>query len=121
LVIYSERQPIFQVKEFNVNSLRMMFIGLTVLSAASTRTVAQVAKDAGTGVHISEIFEGDAPHRPCGCIAQAWSVAEILRVYLEDVRDLRPSCDLVAAEPQSKKRLMDLGLAPQEHLYGRGS
>jgi predicted glycogen debranching enzyme len=35
--------------------------------------------------HISEIFEGDAPHRPCGCIAQAWSVAEILRVYFEDV------------------------------------
>jgi glycogen debranching enzyme len=21
--------------------------------------------------HISEIFEGDAHHRPCGCIAQA--------------------------------------------------
>jgi predicted glycogen debranching enzyme len=28
---------------------------------------------------ISEILEGDAPHRPCGCISQAWSVAEILR------------------------------------------
>jgi len=46
--------------------------------------------EAGLG-HISEIFEGDAPHRPCGCIAQAWSVAEILRVYLEDVRGLRPN------------------------------
>ena len=33
-----------------MNSLRMMLIGLTILSAASTRTVAQVAKDAGTGV-----------------------------------------------------------------------
>jgi cytochrome c oxidase subunit 2 len=41
---------IFQAKVFNVNSLRMMLIGLTILSAASTRTVAQVAKDAGTGV-----------------------------------------------------------------------
>ena len=29
---------------------------------------------------ISEIFDGDAPHKPRGCIAQAWSVAEILRV-----------------------------------------
>jgi predicted glycogen debranching enzyme len=29
---------------------------------------------------ISEIFDGDAPHLPRGCIAQAWSVAEILRV-----------------------------------------
>ena len=32
-----------------MNSLRMMLIGLTILSAASARTVAQVAKDAGTG------------------------------------------------------------------------
>jgi predicted glycogen debranching enzyme len=46
--------------------------------------------EAGLG-HVSEIFEGDAPHRPCGCIAQAWSVAEILRVYFEDVRGLRPN------------------------------
>jgi predicted glycogen debranching enzyme len=46
--------------------------------------------EAGLG-HVSEIFEGDAPHRPCGCIAQAWSVAEILRVYVEDVRGLRPN------------------------------
>ena len=28
---------------------------------------------------ISEIFDGDPPHAPRGCIAQAWSVAEILR------------------------------------------
>lgn len=40
---------IFQAKEFNVNSLRMMFIGLTLLSAASARTAGQAAKDAGTG------------------------------------------------------------------------
>lgn len=44
--------------------------------------------DAGLG-HISEIFEGDAPHRPCGCIAQAWSVAEVLRAYIEDVKGIR--------------------------------
>jgi len=30
---------------------------------------------------IAEIFEGDPPHAPCGCIAQAWSVAEILRAW----------------------------------------
>jgi len=35
---------------------------------------------AGRGVgQIPEIFDGDAPHAPRGCIAQAWSVAEILR------------------------------------------
>ena len=31
---------------------------------------------------ISEVFEGDAPHAARGCIAQAWSVAEVLRVWL---------------------------------------
>jgi predicted glycogen debranching enzyme len=45
---------------------------------------------AGLG-HISEIFDGDSPHRPCGCIAQAWSVAEILRAYTEDVKGMTPS------------------------------
>ncbi len=28
---------------------------------------------------IPELFDGDAPHRPRGCVAQAWSVAELLR------------------------------------------
>jgi predicted glycogen debranching enzyme len=45
--------------------------------------------DAGLG-HISEIFEGDAPHRPVGCIAQAWSVAEILRATVEDIYEIGP-------------------------------
>jgi predicted glycogen debranching enzyme len=30
---------------------------------------------------ISEIFDGDAPHKPKGCLAQAWSVAELIRAY----------------------------------------
>lgn len=30
---------------------------------------------------ISEIFDGDAPFKPRGCIAQAWSVAELLRAW----------------------------------------
>jgi glycogen debranching enzyme len=34
---------------------------------------------------ISEIFDGDAPHTPRGCYAQAWSVGEILRAYTEDI------------------------------------
>lgn len=32
---------------------------------------------------ISEIFDGDPPFTPRGCIAQAWSVAELLRVWQE--------------------------------------
>jgi predicted glycogen debranching enzyme len=38
------------------------------------------AQSRGTG-QIPEIFDGDPPHEPRGCFAQAWSVAEILRVY----------------------------------------
>jgi len=29
---------------------------------------------------VSEIFDADKPHHPRGCVAQAWGVAEILRV-----------------------------------------
>ncbi|NET48528.1 MAG: glycogen debranching protein [Merismopedia sp. SIO2A8] len=36
--------------------------------------------DAGLG-SVSEIFDGDAPFQPRGCFAQAWGVAEILRVW----------------------------------------
>jgi len=32
---------------------------------------------------VSEIFDGDAPHHPRGCVAQAWGVAELLRVIKE--------------------------------------
>ncbi len=35
--------------------------------------------EAGIG-QISEIFDADAPFKPRGCFAQAWSVAEVLRV-----------------------------------------
>jgi glycogen debranching enzyme len=30
---------------------------------------------------IAEIFDGDAPFTPRGTIAQAWSVAEVLRTW----------------------------------------
>jgi predicted glycogen debranching enzyme len=40
--------------------------------------------EAGLGT-VSEIFDGEAPHHPGGCIAQAWSVAELLRAACEDV------------------------------------
>jgi predicted glycogen debranching enzyme len=31
---------------------------------------------------ISEIFDGNSPFKPRGCIAQAWSVAEVLRCWI---------------------------------------
>jgi len=41
---------------------------------------AQHLTEAGIG-HVSEVFDGDPPHRPGGTIAQAWSTAELLRAY----------------------------------------
>lgn len=40
--------------------------------------------EAGVG-QISEIFDGDTPYQPRGCIAQAWSVGELLRALVEDI------------------------------------
>jgi predicted glycogen debranching enzyme len=38
--------------------------------------------EAGVG-SISEIFDAEAPYAPRGCIAQAWSVAEVLRAWVK--------------------------------------
>ena len=46
---------------------------------------------------ISEVFDGDPPHQPGGCIAQAWSVAEVLRTYLEDALGQKPPFTVTSA------------------------
>ena len=43
------------------------------------RAFAAHLDEAGLG-YVSEVFDGDAPHRPGGAVAQAWSVAELLRI-----------------------------------------
>ena len=47
--------------------------------------LAGVVENLNTGCigHISENADGDAPHRQKGCTAQAWSVSELLRVWLK--------------------------------------
>lgn len=45
---------------------------------------------AGLG-HISEVFDGDAPHAPGGCPFQAWSVAELLRLWESVLGDGTPA------------------------------
>jgi glycogen debranching enzyme len=42
-------------------------------------------KEAGIG-QISEIFDAERPHPPRGCFAQAWSVAEVLRILSKNNR-----------------------------------
>ena len=54
--------------------------------------------ESGLGT-ISEVFDGDMPHEPRGCIAQAWSVAEVLRVLREE---LGPSAPLQTARVPEK-------------------
>jgi predicted glycogen debranching enzyme len=44
---------------------------------------------AGLGT-VTEIFDCEPPNEPRGCIAQAWSVAEPLRAYVEDVLQVKP-------------------------------
>jgi len=39
---------------------------------------------------LSEIFDGDAPFTPRGCIAQAWTVAEVLRAWKEITNGNKP-------------------------------
>lgn len=61
--------------------------------------------DAGLG-QISEIFDGDPPHLPRGCFAQAWSVAEILRALCEDIDQIRPSNNAkLPAQPEQESYL----------------
>ncbi len=38
--------------------------------------------ESGLGT-ISEVFDAEAPHAPRGCVAQAWSVAEVLRCWVK--------------------------------------
>jgi predicted glycogen debranching enzyme len=40
-------------------------------------------ESAGCVGNIAEIYEAQPPHRPVGCFAQAWSVAEVLRLAAE--------------------------------------
>jgi glycogen debranching enzyme len=48
---------------------------------------------------IPEVFDGDAPHRPGGCMAQAWSVAELLRASVANAHETKPLRSRAADEP----------------------
>ncbi|MGB9902372.1 amylo-alpha-1,6-glucosidase [Methanothrix sp.] len=41
---------------------------------------------------IAEVYDGDPPHRPNGCISQAWSVAEVIRAFLEARTGIERRC-----------------------------
>jgi predicted glycogen debranching enzyme len=53
---------------------------------------------------VSELFWGNAPHWPRGCIAHACAVGEILRAYYEDVLGRNPGRQLTTQEPTLRNR-----------------
>ncbi len=55
-----------------------------VLSRSFLEPMARQLEARGLGT-LGEIFDGDPPFAPRGCIAQAWTVAEVLRAWAETV------------------------------------
>jgi predicted glycogen debranching enzyme len=49
---------------------------------------------------INEIYDGDTPYAPRGSITQAWSVAEILRSWVEDIEKITPEYETVFTSPK---------------------
>jgi predicted glycogen debranching enzyme len=47
---------------------------------------------------LGEVFDGDAPFTPRGCIAQAWTVAELLRAWRTTLAGLKDGSKLVARD-----------------------
>jgi predicted glycogen debranching enzyme len=57
---------------------------------------------------INEIYDGDPPYMQQGCIAQAWSVAEPLRAYIEDVLQVRPKFEKQFVASQRRARIINI-------------
>jgi glycogen debranching enzyme len=49
---------------------------------------------------IYEIFDGDPIYAPRGCITQAWSVAELLRSWVEDIENIKPKYENIFVSPK---------------------
>lgn len=60
--------------------------GRTPRAKAEAREMLEALAAHVCGTHsldgISELFDGESPHTPRGCISQAWSVAEVLRAWM---------------------------------------
>jgi|SRR5271165_58401 len=66
------------------------------------------------GLHTSCAVEASnlkGDQLPRGCIAQAWSVAEILRAYVEDVKNISPEPTIESQPTQASAQLKDRSAA----------
>lgn len=50
---------------------------------------------------ISEVYDGDPPHKPGGAISQAWNVAELLRINWL----IRTWAEKKDASPERKRKI----------------
>ena len=80
--------------------------GDPVAAASFLEPMADHLKTHGLG-SASEIFDGDAPFTPRGCVAQAWTVAEVLRAWMA----------IVAAMPTTKAVRPARGIGAGEDLH----
>src|SRR5262249_62200768 len=57
-------------------------------AAAAKRALAGIERtlDDGCIGSIAEVYDATEPHTPGGCVAPAWSVAEVIRAAVEDVK-----------------------------------
>jgi predicted glycogen debranching enzyme len=69
-----------------VDAWRRAFPGDTGSAARFLAEFDEHLNDACVG-SISEIFDAEPPYAPRGCVAQAWSVAEVLRCAIHAARD----------------------------------
>lgn len=62
------------------------YITASVKSGTDRKELLEYFKDLYSMSKLPEIFDGDEPHKPKGCIVQAWSYAELIRAYYEDLK-----------------------------------
>jgi len=66
------------------------YITASVRSGVSREELLAQFKPMFSLERIPEIFDGDEPHEPRGCIMQAWSYGEAIRAYAEDLSSSQP-------------------------------
>ena len=67
--------PFIRITSYNVCYTKLLRTALDWLASSA----GLVSK--GCIGHVPEILDGDFPHQPRGCDAQAWGASEIVRVW----------------------------------------
>ncbi|MEM0141668.1 MAG: amylo-alpha-1,6-glucosidase [Thermoplasmatales archaeon] len=61
------------------------YITASIRSGTSVESLLSYFNDLYSLNYVPEIFDGDPPYKSKGCIIQAWSYAELIRAYFEDL------------------------------------